>query len=364
MSWQPVFPEPEEEVIVETPLMRAVASRTMAVHKGGAVVIWTGPPRNGKTETAKWMVRRINEAYDKNPHAFRALHYEVGEIEKFSGNEMKRGLRSLYHATIGPLAESVYRRQPIEALAAQLVTGLRAKNLQLVHVDEAGLLSLDAIRGMILVRNTAQNMRWTLTLVFIGMDDLPTKVRELVHVRHRIHEWCYFKPYSLSETHGLLAALHPHFATLRLNRVSDRAQVAFIHEQFHGLPGLIVAFLKKLRYREQELGLSVDLDMLRAVHLMTVRDEESAVADATNGYESPEHSTEEIVGYGVDPDAEETQEYEEEAFADDAEDTDETDGALEEDGDGGADDVLDVNDEPRPRGRRRADDTNSTEEAA
>ena len=103
MSWQPVFPEPEEEVIVETPLMRAVASRTLAVHKGGAVVIWTGPPRNGKTETAKWMVRRIDEAYDKNPHAFRALHYEVGEIEKFSGNEMKRGLRSLYHATIGPV---------------------------------------------------------------------------------------------------------------------------------------------------------------------------------------------------------------------------------------------------------------------
>ena len=46
----------------------------------------------------------------------------------------------------------------------------------------------------------------------------------------------------------------------------------------------------------------ISLDLLRAVHLMTVRDEESAVADASSGYQGPEHSEEDILS-AVAPDA-------------------------------------------------------------
>lgn len=287
MSFQVLFPEPEPDITVETGLMRRTLQRTMAVHQGSALVVWTGPSRNGKTRTAQWMVRKMDEAYERSPHGFRAVHYEVGEISSWFGGEMKRGVRSLYHATIGRLPESTYRQVPIEDLAAQLVHGLRRKNIQMVMVDEAGLLSLDAIRGMVLVRNVAERLGWRLTLVFIGMDDLPTKMKKVPHINRRIHEWCYFQPYSFDETLGLLAALHPHFATLNLANPAHHAQVAFLHEQFHGLPGLLVPFLRRLAQRERDLaeyGLAIDVDMLRAVHLMTQRDEERAIADCENGY--------------------------------------------------------------------------------
>ncbi len=173
------FPEPERGRILETDVMRQIVTRTMAVHRESAVVLWTGRTRNGKTKTAGWMVREIDAVHQTSPRGFRAVHYKADAIHQGTGNEMKRGVRSLYHATIGTLTEGVYRNTSVEALAALTVQALRARNVQMVLVDEAGLLSRDAIHGMILVRDIARLEGVTLTLVFIGVDDLPVTMRRL-----------------------------------------------------------------------------------------------------------------------------------------------------------------------------------------
>jgi len=47
------------------------------------------------------MVAKILEAHDANdPFAFRAAYCEVGEIPAWSGNEMKKGIKSLYFAAL------------------------------------------------------------------------------------------------------------------------------------------------------------------------------------------------------------------------------------------------------------------------
>lgn len=155
------FAAPDKEVIVPTGLMLEVINRTSAVHPGNS--LWYGESRLGKTTTARYMAQKIEEAYSpQNPHAYRAVHYEVGEIAAWTGNEVKKGIKSLYYATIGRIDEGVYRHDPPESLAAQLVHGLRRKNVQIVFVDEAGTLSLEAIRGMVLVANVAKNMGYPL----------------------------------------------------------------------------------------------------------------------------------------------------------------------------------------------------------
>ena len=208
------FAVPVEDTIIQTGMMLEMINRTSAVHPGHS--LWYGAARIGKTTTAQFMVQKIAEAYDpQNPHAYRAVHYEVGGIEEWTGNEIKKAIKSLYYATLGRIDEGVYRHDPAESLAAQLVHGLRRKNIQVIFVDEAGTLSLEAIRGMVLVGDVAKNMNHPLSLVFIGMDDLPTKVEQLPQVRERIVEWCYFEAYSLKETAKLLSLLHPHFAKLR-----------------------------------------------------------------------------------------------------------------------------------------------------
>src|ERR1700753_4304041 len=180
-------------------MMQEVIKRTAAVHPGNS--LWYGESRIGKTTTARYMVQKITESYDpQNPHAYRAVHYEAGEVAAWTGNEMKKGVKSLYYATLGRLDEGVYRHDPVESLAMQLVHGLRRKNIQVILVDEAGTLSLEAIRGMILVGNIAKNMSYPLSLVFIGMDDLLTKVQHLPQVDKRFVEWCYFEAYTLEDT--------------------------------------------------------------------------------------------------------------------------------------------------------------------
>lgn len=289
MSFEVRFPGRRDEPLAETPMMWEMANRTLAVHPGSPLVVWTGRHRLGKTTTAKWLTQKINEAFDRDdPDAFRAVHYEVGEIPQWGGHGQKKAIRSLYHQLIGPLDEGVYRTTPPEALAEQLVFGTRKKHVGMVFVDEAGLLSLDAIRGMTLVRDVAENMGHILSLVFIGMDDLPSKMRRNKQVSGRVHEWCYFVPYSVDETWDLLAALHPHFRGKDREDSDARAQVEFIHETIGGVPGEIVPFLRKVDHRQKAYGKPIDLKLLKAVHLLSIDDMNRSIEQSKRGYTDEE----------------------------------------------------------------------------
>ena len=285
MAFQVQFPERRPEKIVETKLMKRIAGRTVAIQPEGALIVWTGRHRLGKTKTAEWLRDRINEADDpSNENAFRATHYEVGKIRHSSGSEAKQGIRSLYHHLIGPLDEGVYRKTPPEGLALQLVHGIEKKRIGMIFVDEAGLLSLDAIGGMVLVRDVAINRGYPFAIVFIGMDDLPGKLEMRPQIRGRVMEWCYFKPYDLDDTWDMLAELHPHFARLDRKNPASREQVEFIHQTYGGVPGEIVPFLRKLDRRSAGAGKEIDLFLLTAVHLATERDRRRAIQDAAGGY--------------------------------------------------------------------------------
>jgi hypothetical protein len=273
------FPSTTRKKIVETKLMKQTISRTLAVHPLGALVIWYGASRIGKTTTAQYMVAKILEAHDANdPFAFRAAYCEVGEIPPWSGNEMKKGIKSLYFAAFrSNLDERVYRRDPPEAVAALLVHELQKRNLQMIFLDEAGGLSVDAIQGMILVRDTAFSMHWPLTLVLIGMDDLPVKVNSKSQIKGRISEWCYFVEYGFDDTWNLLTELHPHFAGLDKNNEEHREQVEFLRTTYGGFPGLLISFIVRMEYRLQDHKTLVDLRFLRAVHLLTARDMQRSI---------------------------------------------------------------------------------------
>lgn len=277
------FVSPSEDIIVPTGMMLEMIKRTAVVHPGNC--LWYGDSRIGKTTTARFMVQKIDEAYDpQNPNAYRAVHYEVGGIGEWTGNEMKKGIKSLYYAALGRLDEGVYRHDPAESLATQLVHGLRWKNIQTILIDEAGTLSLEAIRGMVVVGDVARNMNHPLSLVFIGMDDLPTKVQQLPQVKKRFVEWCYFEAYSLKETAKLLSRLHTHFAGLDPNNPEEYEQVEFIYEMCGGFPGLIVPFLKKLDRYQQEECEQITVKYLRTIHLRTLMDEEQAVNKSLEKY--------------------------------------------------------------------------------
>jgi hypothetical protein len=220
------------------------------------------------------MVDELNAQYDpQNPESFRLLHYEVGTIAKWSGREDKTALRSLYHKIIGPMDEGVYRRFPLEAIAEMIVHGLKTTGCQIIFVDEAGRLSLGALDALVLVSNTAGLMGWPLTIVIIGMDDLPFKITLNPRIYSRVCQKICFEPYKLKETWDLLAVLDPHFA--RLNREDRKAkeQVELVHELCGGNAREITSLVSRFAGMLREHPDVDPLIAIRGAHQQPTREE-------------------------------------------------------------------------------------------
>lgn len=270
MFMEPEFhlPRRAQKITVVTPMMKEMINRTLAVHSLSALVLWYGQARIGKTTTARYMAEEINKLFNEgNPDTFRIFHYEVGRIISGQGNEWKRAIRGFYQAIFeSQLDQGFYVRNPPEAIARHVVHGLRRRRIECVFVDEAGTLSIEAIRGICLIRDTAVNEGWTLSIVFVGMDDLPDKVIKVPRIHLRFLDTCHFTQYGVDDTWNLLKKLHPYFDKLDQKTKAHREQVETIHELCCGLPGLIVPYVHKLSYRLQFLTGDVDVPFLRAIH--------------------------------------------------------------------------------------------------
>jgi len=281
-----ILPKRAEKITVVTDMMKEMINRTLAVHALGALVLWYGQSRIGKTTTALYMAEEIHKQFDEsNPDTFRAVHYEVGRIRSGSGNEWKRAIRGFYQATLqSQLDEGFYTRNAPEVLARQVVHGLRRRRIELVFVDEAGTLSLEAIRGLCLIRDTAANEGWTLTIVLIGMDDLPDKLIKIPRIHLRLLDTCHFTQYEVEDTWHLLEKLHPYFAKLDRRVKAHREQVETVHELCGGLPGLIVSYIHKLSYRLRFLKGDADVMFLRAVHELSNESMMNALKESRRVY--------------------------------------------------------------------------------
>jgi len=258
--------------IITTPLMIETVNRTLNVHYESPIVVWTGPSRNGKTETAKWLVRKLDERANRDPAAFRAKHFQFGGTSAVGAAGRKATLRSVHTATIGRIKEGEYRELQIENLARKCAVGLHALNVELLLVDEAGLLGVDGLRALVLLRDVATDCGWTLNIVLIGMDDLPTDLKSLPQIERRVHEWCYFKPYDREEMERLVQGLMPEYPEFTCSTPDGLAMIKFLLEKSSGLPGLLAPLLAKVRATCSLMGEGPSLPVLHASYMNTERD--------------------------------------------------------------------------------------------
>jgi|ERR1043165_2528838 hypothetical protein len=272
MSSEVHFPEPSPKVTVETPFMIEVMGAVMKNQLTGNLSCWYGNAGIGKTTLGGHLEKKINEAFSKNqanPNAFRARHYQVGDNSE-GGSEQKQGIKVLYVAMGVPLPEGEYRFRQTHELADEAVEIAKRKRIKVFLVDEAGLLSINAIRGLVTIRDRSLKIGWPITIIFIGMDDLPQKLNSIPQIRRRVHPWVYFAEYTFEETWNLLSKLHPHFSKLDKNDKGHLSQVKFVYETFGGNPGSITLFLLELDSALESFQGEVTEKFLRTVHyLMT-----------------------------------------------------------------------------------------------
>jgi hypothetical protein len=280
------YPDPVRTTVIETGMMRWAIKRTFAVHHLGGFCMWSGRAGMGKTTTAQQMAKLIEEAYDpENPKAFRAVHYEAGSVQDWSKHEAKRGIRSLYCGVGCSLDEGTYRSYLPEELATDLVHFLIKTNTQFIFADEAGCLSLNTIRGMVTVSDTAKLKGWTLTIVLIGMDNLPTMLTRNAQVERRVYEWIYFKPCTVNETHKLLTTVHPYFAALDLKDKKHLRQVRYIHDACKGMPGSVTLFASRFRNLFEEFPGEDPMTLIQAAHIEPLYDKNRSINDSRSNYQ-------------------------------------------------------------------------------
>jgi hypothetical protein len=262
-----VYPSRKTEQIVKLPLMRAIIRRTLEAHADPGLVMWAGPSRNGKTTTAKFMVSQMNiDAEAQVEGAFRGRHMEVGSGPRTASQ--KWGIKHLYWEFAGKVAERIFQRETPRSLALHVVDALRKWRIQMVFVDEAGYLSTEELQGMVLVLDVAREEDWPLTIVLIGMNDLPIKVNNCPQINGRVVSWSFFEAYGLEDTLDFLANLNSEFAKLSLRVPAHREIVEFIKGEFGGILGEMVKFLRHLNHRRNaDPGDPFDLLLMRAVAL-------------------------------------------------------------------------------------------------
>lgn len=280
MSFEIIYPSPKQKVTIETPFMCEVMRGVMDNSLTGNMSLWYGGAGIGKTTLAEHLEMKINEAFRRSPEspiAFRAKHYQVTELQESSGNEQKQGIRSIFVAMGVTLSEGEYRFRQAHELAEDAVETARRKRYRIFFLDEAGTLSIGAIRGIVAIRDKSVKEGWPISFIFIGMDDLPQKLNDVPQIRRRINPWVYFEEYSFDDTWDLLSKLHPHFEKLKKESEDHVAQVKFIYETFGGYPGLIVQFLNELDSAGNVIQTSVNEKFLRSVHYLMTYPKDKAI---------------------------------------------------------------------------------------
>jgi hypothetical protein len=263
--------------------MREIIRRTLEAHADPGLVVWTGPSRNGKTTTARFLAARVSADADAQVDgAFRGRHMEIAGGGRYASQ--KWGIKHLYWEFAGKVAERVFQKETPRSLALHVVDALRKRRVQMVFVDEAGYLSTEELQGMVLVLDVAREEGWPLTIVLIGMNDLPIKVNNCPQIDGRVVSWSYFEPYGLEDTLDFLANLNSEFAKLSLRVPAHREIVEFIKDEFGGILGRIVQFLRRLSSRrEDDPDDPFDLLLMRAVALGMKRERDRSISASRSG---------------------------------------------------------------------------------
>lgn len=277
------LPSPQADEIVVTGMMRDARAKTTRAHAQHApVVVWTGDSDLGKTTTARWLTSHLNEMHGEAPNderTYRAFHYETGEIPDGADHGDKRAIRGMYYQVVGTLDEGMYRRSPAHRLAEIVVRSLRRQKIEMVFVDEAGLLSIKALRGMALLCDVAEQKGWPLTIVLIGMDQLPQKVTSRPQLDSRAKRWVFFEEYDEDATWAFLSELFSEEFVGPEAGGSDRERgvVEVVHELTGGVCGQVVDLMREALLQRDRLDHNLDADLVRQTWLYLRRNREEAM---------------------------------------------------------------------------------------
>ena len=288
-----LYPEPRRPRIVITPEMESAFHRVTLCHRGpGQMVAVVGPAGAGKTTAMRLLSRQMEEDCAASvPNAWRTSYYVSADLTNAHRVTLERHvLAQMLSDGLGLSVEKDLRRSRPEDLRQKILLALRQRNVQMVFIDEAGLIPSLGLNALANLVNAAEvSFGWPLTIVLVGMNNLPLTIRELPQVERRVADTIFFQPYGPEDALVALAQIEQYFASLELATEEGRAVMEFLTSpevSSGGMLGIMIHLVLRTTDHCQRDGRPFCLRELRMVHHLSARDRNRAIEQAKNGWRS------------------------------------------------------------------------------
>lgn len=292
------FPERTAPIVALTPKMLDAQDRLFAVHKPrGQFLVLTGPAGAGKTVAALHLADRINTAHAGGAlNSFAAAYYVASDWRKPTNSLMLQRMVFLEFAqqVLRLTVPKDTRSVNLPVLKDSIAAGLRLRNIQTVFIDEAGHIPPSGLDHLLaLINNVATGERHPLTIVLVGMDDLPLNTQVLPQVSRRVTT-VYFTPYDAATVLPILQVVHPFFKTVNLKTTEGAELMEFLLSPSvsrGGLIGYIVPLVEQAAAMAPAMSMPFGLRLLRVAHATAVNASTTAQAAAKRAWADTVPST-------------------------------------------------------------------------
>ncbi len=162
------------------------------------------------------------------------------------------------------------RASDVTAVMTAIARGLRLSNVQLDVIDEAGHLPPAALDQLVtLINEVATSEQHPMTIVLVGMHDLPTNVLQLPQMARRVTEVIYLEPCDATTAFAVLRTIHDYFATVDIKSAEGREVTEFLlspEVSDGGLIGLMVPVVEPAAVLAKYLAMPFGLRALRLAY--------------------------------------------------------------------------------------------------
>lgn len=121
----------------------------------------------------------------------------------------------MYGEIFGELSPSKQAAKRENGMTTELVEHFRLYGTRLLILDEAGTQSAEQLRGITGIADAARRTGVPLTILLVGMDELPKKLYTKAQVKRRVRGWEIFNDWPREDLEALVLAHSPVLSAIR-----------------------------------------------------------------------------------------------------------------------------------------------------